>query len=67
MKSDKYCEWYCLECIDKGEWRWITDCKHEFIMTRNNKYGKIHKEAVQPNATTKCCFCGKEINIFCYD
>lgn len=71
--SDKYCEWKYKEVLDydkKGrpkKWLLISDCGKEIIQTRDNKIGLLLKEVVKPDSTTKCPFCGKEIDIRCYD
>lgn len=70
--SDKYCEWRykeVLDCDKKGrpkKWLLISDCGKEIIETKDNKIGLLLKEVVKPNSTTKCPFCGKEIDIRWY-
>lgn len=64
--SDKYCEWkFTYE--DKNKQVVTTNCNNRFIMTKTNKYYRTYKQVIQPNSTTKCPFCDKEIDIRCYD
>lgn len=71
--EDKYCEWKYKEVLDfnrKGnpnKWLLKTDCGQEVIETKDNKIGLLLKKVSQPNDTTKCPFCNKEIDIRCYD
>jgi hypothetical protein len=58
----KYCEWKGEEWLDKDKWRYSRSCGEDVIVTRNNKYDKLLKADYEV-----CPFCGKEINVRCYD
>ena len=60
-KENKYCEWKG-KWIDKNKWKYTTDCGQEVIVTRGNKYDKVLK-----TNGSKCPFCQKEHNVYCYD
>lgn len=65
---EKYCEWRFIDCVKEYyAWNVVTDCGKEIYLTKGNKYGKILKQVMQPNDTTKCPHCQKEINILNYD
>lgn len=66
--KDKYCEWKYLEVLDinnqgkASKWLVKTDCGKEIIITRHNKLGILMQKE-----NSKCCFCGKQIDIRCYE
>lgn len=68
------CTWNWMEVLDTRngtavKWRLKTDCGHEVIMTRDNRFGKLWRQSLKPHPQgtqleVKCPHCECELDFW---
>ena len=58
--ESKYCQWYCVEYVDKDKWLFQSQCDASVVVSKNEKFFKFMYANDDANL---CPCCGKIITV----